>query len=60
MMKIVLIACLVALVPLASATQQWAMIDNDYTTIALACSFYDQDTGYVAGGTAAVQSEILL
>jgi hypothetical protein len=36
-----------------SQTSTWSIIDKDFATIALANSFWADNNGYVAGGTAA-------
>ena len=39
----------------AFASCSWQIVDSDFATIAIATSFWESTTGYVAGGTASVQ-----
>lgn len=41
------------------SSSSWAIIDNDFETIALANSFYADQNGYVAGGTASGEPLLL-
>ena len=44
----------------SNSTSSWAIIDNDFETIALANSFYEDENGFVAGGTAGGDPLLLL